>query len=253
MQKITLYSLLLFLSLSGKAQAQIDIGDSIRTHPSAILDINDSVAGNHRGVLFPRIPLRGPTDRTAIAAPDSFLLVFSPYTASTPYAGLTYWHNNRWNRFLNQTEVYDTISAMHLAQVVLLSELSKSETSNHVTDGSNKAPYKVALDRTIFDSQNAYNRTAHEYIIPEDGIYEIICKAMWEVSVVGQTSQIFIVANASIRTGDLVADSGTTANGSVVYVGKLNKGDRVWGAVGVGAWSKTPFKVLSASLAIVKY
>jgi hypothetical protein len=257
MQKITFYLLLIILGLSGKAQAQISISENPgrQPHPSAILDItNDATNGNYRGVLLPLIPLRNSTDRTSIPSPDDYLLVFSPYAAASSYAGLNYWHNNRWHRFLNQSELYGKISDAHIAQIVLFSQRNIPEDSEHSTDPANSAPYKFSLDTIIFDSQSAFNKKEHLYVIPEDGLYEILCNATVAVSVTQVSVETFVMVDGKIRAKDLIANiSVPTVAGSVIYVTKLKKGQRVNGALGVGVWNSTKFKVIKASLTIVKY
>jgi hypothetical protein len=209
------------------------------------------ITGSHRGMLIPRIPLRDAADRTSIPNPADYLLVFSPYTETPSYMGLSYWHNNRWNRLLNQTELYDSISSYHIAQIVLFVNQSRPESETHVTDKNEKAPYKLPLDNVIFDSQNAYNKTIWEYVIPEAGIYEIVCNVMLDV-IPGISMQTYVRINDSNAVNDLIRTLTLTV-GSVVYIAKLEKGDRVYGAVGAGSWNKDTYKVVAGSLSILKY
>ncbi|MDR1555557.1 MAG: hypothetical protein LBS88_00825 [Tannerellaceae bacterium] len=255
MQKIILYLLLIIIAFPGAAEAQISIGSTNRqSASSAMLDMDTTIAGRHLGVLFPRIPLESPTDCTSISNPVDYLLVFSPYTANPSYAGLNYWFNKRWNRFLNQSELYDSISTRHIAQIVLFATQSNPETSPHLTDNNNKDPYKLRIDNVTFDSQNGYNKTNYEYIIQEDGLYEITCNVELAHNNTKRPSmQTFIQINDTNTVSDLVSDSPVIVFGSVLYVAELKKGIRVGGAVGLGSWNTDLFTVTHASLAIVKY
>jgi hypothetical protein len=212
-----------------------------------------SVPNNHRGALFPRIPLRSSTDRTSIPSPADYLLIFSPYTENSSEAGLNYWHNNAWHRLLNETEMYGKISDQHIAQIVLLVQMSAPEEKTHPTDPNNKSTYKVPFDKTIFDSQNGYHQANHEYIIPETGFYEIVCEVQLSDAATGQSLQTFILVNGTSRMSDLTGNTSAVVAGSVVYIAELNKGDRVCGAVGLGNWAKDFFRVSGASFTIVKY
>jgi hypothetical protein len=259
MHKTIVYFLLLLLSpaLSGSLKAQVGIGEnalsSDTVHPCAMLDMNLAGMEGFLGALLPRIPLRSDTDRSAIASPDDYLMVFSPYTANTSHAGLNYWHGNRWFRIMNHTELYDSISAMHISQVILFAQLSAPEKAVHVTDQHNSTPYKIPIDKVTFDSQNAYSKSKYEYVIPEDGFYETVCNVELVDAEENQSMQTFIRINNKNTVNDLVNNTSKTPVGSVVHIAKLKKGDRVCGAVGLGSWNVQKYKVGSASLTIVKY
>jgi hypothetical protein len=252
MSKIIVYLLPIILSLSISAQAQIGIGESGQPHPSAMLDMD--MANNRQGVLLPRIPISGPTDKTSIPNPADYLLVFSPYTGTSSYTGLSYWHNSQWNNLLNQTNLYDSISAHRITQIILFARLHIPETTTHVTDNHQQTPYKLPLDSVVFDSQRAYDQTSQTYIIPEDGLYEIMCAATLNVAA-NITMQTFICVNQTPMINDLITQTSATgiSVGSVVYTAQLKKGDRVHGAAGVGVWNKDTFKVVAGSLSILKY
>jgi hypothetical protein len=258
MPKIIFYLCPIILSLSISAQAQIGISknDSIgQPHPSAVLDMDMDVdiTNNRLGVLLPRIPLNGPTDRTSISNPADYLLVFSPYTKNSSYIGLSYWLNNRWNRLLNQTELFDSISRYHIAQVVLFANRTMPETHTHVTDVNNLNPYKLTYDGIIFDSQFAYNKQNDEYVIPENGLYEIVCNVTLHDVSIEESMQTIIMINGYSVVDDLVNKTSAVTVGSIVYVAELKKGDRVASAVGVGKWNTAKFRVAYGSLMIIKY
>lgn len=253
MQTKLFYILPAILGLCAETQAQIAIGDSLRPHASAMLDLNIPAGLNNRGVLFPLIPLQSATDRTSIPSPDDFLLVFTPYPAATPQAGLNYWFNNRWNHLLNQTDTYKLISNMHVAQAVLLAELKVAEKNKHITDQNAQTPYTLPLDQTIFDSQNSYDKVKYEYLIQETDFYEITCDVALTDVTPGLTMQCFIRINGVNVVNDIVSSTSSTVTASVVYIAKLNKGDSICSAVGVGNWGKDAFRIRDASLTIVKY
>jgi hypothetical protein len=256
MSKIIFYLFPIILSLSISAQAQVGISKEANIglpHPSAILDIDMDITSDRQGVLLPRIPLNGPTDRTSIPNPADYLLVFSPYTGNSSYIGLSYWYNNQWIRLLNQTELYDSVSSYYITEVMLFANLSTPERNTHVTDPSDKKSYKLPLDNTIFDNRGTYNKQTREYRIPEDGLYEIACNVTLADVPIDQSMQTFIQVNDSPEVNDLVSKTSAVTVGSVVYIAKLKKGDRVYGSAGVGTWSKTKFKVKDGSLLIIKH
>jgi hypothetical protein len=254
MQKIFFYlPLLIILSLSGKAKAQISIGKDVSSHASAILDVNTLATGGKRGVLIPRIPIYNSTDRTAISAPDDYLLVFSPYTVASSFAGLSYWHNNRWNHLINQTDLYPMISSRHISQVILFAKFGTPETTPHVTDAGNAIPYPLQFKLVVFDSQNAYKSATHEYIIPEDGLYEITCESMLQISS-GETSmETFVTVNGASVVSDVLSKVKGVTTGAVIYTANLKRGDRIGGAAGIGYWAGEKFMVIGGSLTIIKY
>jgi hypothetical protein len=221
------------------------------------MDMRPIDNNHHRGVLLPRIPLRNSTDRSAIPSPDDFLLVFSPYKDSME-SGLNYWYANHWHRVLSETELYTHISEQNITQTVLSARLMEMEKTLHVTDSRNSNPYKLPLNNVVFDSQNAYNQTKYEYVIPETGTYEIVCdvacfidrdpKDKRDVSV-----ETFIQVNNKMMINDLISGASTIMTGSVIHITELHKNDIVYGAVGVGNWKESKFRVTSASLTIVKY
>ncbi|MDR1257850.1 MAG: hypothetical protein LBK65_01020 [Tannerellaceae bacterium] len=248
---------ILVAGFSGVAEAQVSIGTADKPHPSAMLDMT-SPTGNRLGVLFPLIPLNNSTDRSVISSPADFLIIFSPYANGAPLPGLNYWYGNKWNHFLNQTELYDSISAKHVAQIVLFVEQITEETVFHSSrnpDGT--APYIFPLDNVVYDSQNGYNKTSKEYIIPDNGIYEITCNVVIIPQTTGSgdySMQTFVGVDGNSVTNDLVSFSAVTrVNGSATYTAVLNKGQRVYGAVGAGNWDTYKYRVVSSSLTIVKY
>jgi hypothetical protein len=258
MSKIISYLLPIIFTLSFSAQAQVGIGKENtvgQPHPSAMLDMDmdTDITNDRLGVLLPRIPLNDPTDRTSIPDPADYLLVFSPYTGTSSYIGLSYWHNDRWIRLLNQTELYDSISRYHIAQVILFADLSAPETNTHVTDPNNSKSYKLKLDNIIFDSQNAYNEQTREYHIPADGLYEIVCNVTLSDVSQNLSMQTFIQLNDLNVVNDLVSKTSAVTVGSVVYIAELKKGDRVCGSVGIGQWNKDTYRVRDGSLLIIKY
>jgi hypothetical protein len=257
MREITVYILsLLVAGFSGLAEAQVGIGTTEKPHPSAMLDMT-SPTGNRLGVLFPLIPLNSPTDRSGVSSPADFLMVFSPYVKDAPLPGLNYWYGNKWNHFLNQTELYDSISAKHVAQIVLFAEQTVEETVFHSSrneDGT--TPYRFPLDNVVYDSQEGYNKTSKEYIIPDDGIYEVTCNVVITPQLTSgdYTMQTFVRVDGNNVTDDLISfSSSTRINGSATYTAILNKGQRVHGAVGAGNWDTYRYRVVSSSLTIVKY
>ncbi|MDR1402632.1 MAG: hypothetical protein LBJ60_02870 [Tannerellaceae bacterium] len=254
MQKIKLYIVvLLAVGFSGSVQAQIKIGSTGDPHPSAMLDMNSS--GNNRlGALFPLIPINSSTDRTAISSPADFLTILSPYANDAKFPGLNYWHNDKWNHLLNQTELYDSISAKHIAQIVLFAEQTVAEGYFHVTDPSEKAPYRFRLNSVLYDSQAGFADSQYEIL--DDGIYEITCDVAIEAQSKGEmvSMQTFVRVDGKNMTNDLITfDSTNSASGSVSYTGKFTEGQLIAGCVGAGSWKTTSFRVLSSSLMIVKY
>ncbi|MDR1644660.1 MAG: hypothetical protein LBS05_02375 [Tannerellaceae bacterium] len=259
MQRILFYLLLVAVTLPGLAGAQVTIGmDNIVHQPtsSAILDLNPVNSGPKLGLLLPRIRIGNLFDRSIITNPANYLIVFSPYTEQTSQFGLNYWNVDRWYRVLNQSELFDSISTQRIAQIVLFAEQSSSETTSHNTDNINvppSTPYTLPIDEVKFDSQNGYNKTTHEYVIPEDGFYEITCDVKIKLDNSGTTVQTFILVNGTIKVNDLVNAQATDVVGSVFYVVELDAGDKVKGAVGAGNWTNDKYKVMDSSLSIVKY
>ncbi|MDR1356798.1 MAG: hypothetical protein LBJ58_03910 [Tannerellaceae bacterium] len=257
MKKITPYILLIpvvcFYSL---ANAQVSIGTTGKPDPSAMLDMTTST-GKGLGVLLPLIPVNNPANTAGISSPADYLMIFSPYAKDAPNPGLNYWHGNKWNRFLNQTELYDSISANYIAQIVLFAEQTNSETTNHNSKNSDGTePYKFPLHNIIYDSRSGYNTTTKEYIIPDDGNYEITCNVAIKVTSTSSSNsmQTYVVVDGITKVNDLVSFTLTSSvSGSVTYTAKFTKGQRISGAVGAGNWSTYPFMVESSSIAIVKY
>jgi hypothetical protein len=259
MQKRIVYILLIPLVCFyyGVANAQISIGTNSKPDPSAMLDMTSS--GKGLGVLFPLIPVNSPTSTSGISSPANFLMIFSPYAKDASNPGLSYWHGNKWNRFLNQTELYDSISAHYIAQIVLFAEQTNPETSNHnSTNSDGTTPYKFPLHNVVYDSRGGYNSATKEYVIPDDGNYEITCNVVIKPMASGNSMQTYVKVDGANTVNDLITITSTSSvSGSVTYTARFTKGQHVWGAIGTGSWSSTndrdKFRIESSSLVIVKY
>ena len=252
MQKIFFYFLLPCLGLCAATQAQVSLDNQNPPRTAAILDLN-MPAGNNRGVLFPLIALKDSVDRTAIPSPDDYLLVFTPYTSKSPQAGLNYWLDNRWHHLLNQTDMNKLrMSEMHLAQAVLHAKLKEPEKNRHVTDPDAKNPYKFPLNQVVFDSQEAYDKTAYEYVIPHTGFYEISCDVEVQ-DAMSNYLQCFLQKRDSV-VSELVYKTARGKNISIIYNGTFNEGDVVYASIAVGGfWDTSLFRVRNASLTIVMF
>ncbi|MEC4053006.1 hypothetical protein VSP10_09395 [Myroides odoratimimus] len=97
------------LMMSGLAFSQVGIG--IRApHKSALLELKAD-AGEYRGVLIPRIPLKDLTDKSLINKGDvaTSLLVFNTTENSVVTPGFYYWKGKEWVRLVNNQDVIDNI------------------------------------------------------------------------------------------------------------------------------------------------
>lgn len=95
--------------MSGLAFSQVGIG--IRApHKSALLELKAD-AGEYRGVLIPRIPLKDLTDKSLINKGDvaTSLLVFNTTENSVVTPGFYYWKGKEWVRLVNNQDVIDNI------------------------------------------------------------------------------------------------------------------------------------------------
>ncbi|MDR1982154.1 MAG: hypothetical protein LBQ39_11145 [Tannerellaceae bacterium] len=205
-----------------KAQVSINKTNT-PPHPSAILDM--SLSGNSGlGVLIPKITIGHSTDKSQITNPANYLLVFSP-SLGAAYTGLNCWYQGNWNQYLSNGAAFDLLKSRHIAQNVLFVEQSAPETV-HLT--SKTYGDTLHFDKKTFDSQRAYNPATDQYVVPEDGIYELICSASIEGSN-GSVSGLFILEqnyyqplNQNFVTQSNVS-SGPVEN-IVTYMGNLNKG-----------------------------
>ncbi|SHL42308.1 hypothetical protein [Myroides odoratimimus] len=97
------------LMMSGLAFSQVGIG--IRApHKSALLELKAD-AGEYRGVLIPRIPLKDLTDKSLINKGDvaTSLLVFNTTENSVVTPGFYYWKGKEWVRLVNNQDVIDNV------------------------------------------------------------------------------------------------------------------------------------------------
>lgn len=95
--------------MSGLAFSQVGIG--IRApHKSALLELKAD-AGEYRGVLIPRIPLKDLTDKSLINKGDvaTSLLVFNTTENNVVTPGFYYWKGKEWVRLVNNQDVIDNI------------------------------------------------------------------------------------------------------------------------------------------------
>lgn len=95
--------------MSGLAFSQVGIG--IRApHKSALLELKAD-AGEYRGVLIPRIPLKDLTDKSLINKGDvaTSLLVFNTTENSVVTPGFYYWKGKEWVRLVNNQDVIDNV------------------------------------------------------------------------------------------------------------------------------------------------
>lgn len=95
--------------MSGLAFSQVGIG--IRApHKSALLELKAD-AGEYKGVLIPRIPLKNLTDKSIINKGDvaTSLLIFNTTDNGIVSPGFYYWKGAEWVRLVNNQDIIDNI------------------------------------------------------------------------------------------------------------------------------------------------
>ncbi|WP_121967067.1 hypothetical protein [Myroides sp. N17-2] len=97
------------LMMSGLAFSQVGIG--VRApHKSALLELKAN-EGEYRGMLIPRIPLKGLTDKSTINKGDiaTSLLVFNITDNDVLTPGFYYWKGTEWVRVIDSKDVIDNL------------------------------------------------------------------------------------------------------------------------------------------------
>lgn len=171
------FLLLLTILISYPLKAQVGINTK-DPDKSAILDVVD----NDKGILIPRVSLRGVTDTSTISNPASSLLVFNltngnnntptDVTDDVKADNLYYFYNNRWNEIISQKNLDDELDKMNLNKVVALVNMKPSGNDNSFASsdlGNNIR--KFLFDNEVSDGQDAYNPTTGEFTAPYTGFY----------------------------------------------------------------------------------
>ena len=93
-----IFALLLY---AGVNSAQVGIGNNVTTFDdSEILKI---VSAN-KGVLLPNVSIPDLNDAAPVVSPANSLVVYNTNTSTGK--GFYFWLNNKWNPFLNTSNVY---------------------------------------------------------------------------------------------------------------------------------------------------
>lgn len=93
--------LLAVLASVGLFKAQVGIGNNVTTFDdSQILKI----VSQNKGVLLPNVSIPDLNNAAPVSSPANSLIVYN--TNTTTGKGFYYWQNNRWNPFLNTTNIY---------------------------------------------------------------------------------------------------------------------------------------------------
>ncbi|MGL4581641.1 MAG: hypothetical protein ACRCVU_01525, partial [Flavobacterium sp.] len=97
------------LMMSGLAFSQVGIGTRA-PHKSALLELKVD-KGEYRGVLIPRIPLKGLTDTSSINKGDiaTSLLVFNITDNGVLTPGFYYWKGIEWVRVIDSNDIIDNL------------------------------------------------------------------------------------------------------------------------------------------------
>lgn len=95
--------------MSGLAFSQVGIGTKA-PHRSALLELKAG-AGEYRGMLIPRIPLKDSKDVSQINKGDvaESLLVFNTTDGNGLTPGFYYWKGKEWLRLLNNQDAIDNL------------------------------------------------------------------------------------------------------------------------------------------------
>ena len=90
-----------FLVVFALSHAQIGIGENVTT-----FDDSEAlkIVSSNKGVLLPNISIPNLSNAAPVTNPANSLIVYN--TNTTTGKGFYYWSNNKWNPFLNTTNIY---------------------------------------------------------------------------------------------------------------------------------------------------
>lgn len=199
------YLLLSFILISFNLLAQVGINTN-SPDPSSILDIKST----NKGVLIPRVTLKGTNDVTTIANPVLGLMVFNT-TASdngTPTdtsddviaKAFYYWDSAKWQQFVSYDSFVQKLNESAVPQVEAIITYAP-RSSGTITpflsaDKNNGGNIRqIMFDDTQFDPNGTYDKTNSIFTAPRDGVYSFDVNMLMRAysnNVTGQFIQISV-------------------------------------------------------------
>lgn len=170
---IHLFFLICISSISG----QVGINNS-NPDKNAMLDIKS----NNKGLLVPRVSLKGASDVVSVSNPANSLLVYNLTNGNngTPLDttddvianSFYYYSNKKWNRFLNQDYLNSALTTLNLNRIILLVKMKPSGNDNSfVSNDLGNNIRRFIFDDIVTDKQSTYNTTTGEFTAPLTGYY----------------------------------------------------------------------------------
>jgi hypothetical protein len=186
MRKNILLMLLVFRTV---IYAQVGVG-TLAPNESAILD----VVANNKGVLIPRVPLKGTTDSTTISNGNvESLLVYNTELIADVKPGYYYWFKDKWNKIVS------TDDALSIAKV-----LSTADNGLVVNAGNVKLGGLLTAATTLTTTATA--------TLALSGLQQTTTEAKDNVVVVDATTGVLkVIPRANFVSAITTKNSGYTA------------------------------------------
>lgn len=176
-----LLAFLLVFSIRG-AISQVTIGSGNKAHESAALDIH----GIDKGVLIPRVSLKGQSDMTTIANPAEGLIIYNLTDGNndTPlnpaddvFKDMLYVHQKgRWYLMYNEAKLIEDITESKVPQILVLGTVKpkgQGRDYSFVSSDLGNGIRKYMFDDVVRNTDNCFNTSTGEFTAPNTGYYQI--------------------------------------------------------------------------------
>lgn len=124
-----------FLVVFALSHAQVGIGENVTT-----FDDSEAlkVVSSNKGVLLPNVSIPNLSNAAPVTNPANSLIVYN--TNTNTGKGFYYWSNNKWNPFLNTTNIYKYLGIVRSESSVSTSGVNDSTPITGVSYTLGEAP-----------------------------------------------------------------------------------------------------------------
>jgi hypothetical protein len=199
--------LLLITIISSTIYAQVGINTNT-PDPSSILDIKST----NKGILIPRVSLKGTNDVTTIANPVLGLMVFNTTASDNGTPTDTsddviakvfyYWDNVKWQQFVNYDNFVQKLNESAVPQIEVIASYAPQSAGTITTaflsadrnvSGANIR--QIMFDDTQFDPNKTFDKTTAIFTAQRDGVYSFdlnLLMKSYSNAVTGQYLQVAV-------------------------------------------------------------
>lgn len=215
------------------ASSQVTVGAAESAHESAALELK----GLDKGLLLPRVSLKGQSDVTTIANAANGLMVYNltdgdngtPLNpADDVFADLFYvFSNGKWYLLYNENKLLEDLLDSKVPQILLLGTVKpKGQGSDYsfVSADLGNGIRKYMFDDVIRNADNCFNVSTGEFTAPNTGYYQIKMSILLRPRTTSTTTSNLWLGISKPFTGSFPS-SGVTNSNFNNYTNIINPGE----------------------------